>query len=123
MGIFSVLKRKPNAELILSKKEKIQERLFAIRKILSDNNHQGQARVIDNLLSLLLEENISEFIREIQSVNIWGGAGAVWEVWFESDNAQTAFATEMLGLIIILEQLKIATKSMRSIKKLFLKVY
>src|SRR5580765_3592640 len=42
--------------------------------------HEGQARCIANLIELLDSGQVAEFAKTIRSVDVWGGAGAVWEV-------------------------------------------
>lgn len=53
--------------------------LRELRDILTRQGHPGQARVVDRLIQLH-DHDPEEFQRLLQSVDMWGGSGAVWEV-------------------------------------------
>lgn len=121
MGIFSVLKRKPNAELILSKKEKIQKCLIAVKEILFTNDHPAQAEVIQGLIEALSDKDVKKFLANFHTVDMWGGSGSVWEVGFNDNETDYKYMKAMIWLIYALEEAKITNCKMRSVKKYFLK--
>ena len=50
---------------------------------------------------------------------MWGGSGAVWEVYFEDKNLQRKFSFEMLQLINLMEKTKVLGSGIKPLKKLF----
>jgi len=56
------------------------ETLTELRDILTRQGYHGQASVISRLVELQ-EADPTEFRTLLQSVEMWGGSGAVWEVY------------------------------------------
>jgi hypothetical protein len=67
----------------------------------------------------LITEDYHIFIDNINSVNMWGGSGAVWEVYFENQDIQRKFNFEILELINLMEKTKILGSGIKPLKKLF----
>ena len=57
--------------------------------------------------------------KKLKSVNFWGGAGAVWEVYFEDKKLEKKFNIEMVKLISLMEKSKMSNSSIKPLKKLF----
>jgi hypothetical protein len=106
-------------ELIKSAKSKYLDTLKNIEVILRKGELFGQANVVENLMQNLITEDYQIFIDDINSVNMWGGSGAVWEVYFENKNLQQKFNFEMLELINLMEKTKILGSGIKPLKKLF----
>lgn len=53
--------------------------LQEIHRILVKHNHPGQAEVVARLL-VLYSQDLGQFSQLLQSISMWGGSGAVWEV-------------------------------------------
>jgi hypothetical protein len=57
----------------------IVETLRELRDVLVREGYHGQAEMVDRLIQLY-DTDLDAFRRRLQSVDLWGGAGAVWEV-------------------------------------------
>ncbi len=93
--------------------------LTNIEKILRQSKNYGQADVIEKLLILLNNEDLTDFKKLANSVDIWGGAGAVWEVNVE-DNEFKKNMLDLINLLITDKVLEERTeKSVKPLKKFF----
>lgn len=118
--IFGIEFNKTEAfELIKDAKSKYLDTLKNIEVILRKGEFFGQANVVENLIQNLITEDYQNFIDNINSVNMWGGSGAVWEVYFENQDVQRRFNFEMLELINVMEKTKILGSGIKPLKKLF----
>ncbi|OOV25073.1 hypothetical protein BXU11_16105 [Flavobacterium sp. LM5] len=106
-------------ELVKNAKSKYLDTLKNIETILRKGELFGQANVVENLMQNLETEDYQIFIDDINSVNMWGGSGAVWEVYFENKNLQRKFNFEMLELINIMEKTMVLGSGIKPLKKLF----
>lgn len=106
-------------EFIKDAKSKYLDTLKNIKVILKKGELFGQANVVENLIQNLITEDYQIFIDNINSVNMWGGSGAVWEVYFENQDLQRKFNFEMLELINLMGKTKILENGIKPLKKLF----
>jgi hypothetical protein len=106
-------------ELIKNAKSKYLDTLKNIEAILRKGKLFGQENVVKNLMQNLITEDYQIFIDNINSVNMWGCSGAVWEVYFENQDLQRKFNFEMLELINLMEKTKILGSGIKPLKKLF----
>lgn len=106
-------------ELIKNTKSKYLDTLKNIETILRKGELFGQANVVENLTQNLETEDYQIFIDDINSVNMWGGSGAVWEVYFKNKNLQRKFNFEMLELINLMEKTMVLGSGIKPLKKLF----
>lgn len=106
-------------EHIKNSKSKYLDTLKNIEEILRKGESHSQANVLENLSRNLITEDYQMFLDNINSVNMWGGSGAVWEVYFENKNLQRNFNFEMLELINLMEKTKVLGSGIKPLKKLF----
>ena len=106
-------------ELIRNTKSKYLDTLKNMEAILRKGELFGQENVVKNLIKNLITEDYQIFIDNINSVDMWGGSGAVWEVYFENQDLQHKFNFEMLELINLMEKTKILGSGIKPLKKLF----
>jgi len=59
--------------------EKHLKYLLELDNTLSKGGNLGQVEIITNLINLLNRNEILLYCKELNSVNMWGGSGAVWE--------------------------------------------
>jgi methionine salvage enolase-phosphatase E1 len=118
-GIANLFRKKNTQQIVAQSKFDIYIILEKLEEILSGGNHFAQAKVITNLKVYLDDDNYDTFIKELRSVNMWGGAGAVWEVYFDDMHLENRFAKEMIGLIDLMKQLGIDFYASNSVKKIF----
>jgi len=65
------------------------------------------------------QQNISLFVKLINGIDMWGGAGAVWEVHIENKVDAKTFENEMLRLINLMEKTKVLGKGIKPIRRIF----
>ncbi len=118
--MFGFIKnKKEDFELAYDERKIFLSILRTIFQLLNKASHNAQAEFIQKLIGLLEQQNISLFIKLINGVDIWGGAGAVWEVHFENKSDAKIFESEILKLIKLMEQTKILGKGIKPISKIF----
>ena len=89
---------------------------------LNKANLTGQAEVVMTLVDLLLkQQNDAEFVRLLNSVDMWGGSGAVWEVYIEANDSAREFELEIIKLIDLMEKTNVLGKGIKQIRKYFVK--
>ena len=117
--ITNIFQKRDSPKMVEEYKVAIDVILGKLELILSDGNHFAQSNVITNLRNYLEENNYVAFLNELHSVNMWGGAGAVWEVYFNDGNLEKRFAQKMIKLIDLMKQLGIDSYGSNSVRKLF----
>ena len=88
--------------------------------ILQNENLIPQANVVLKLIDLIQLQSNEEFKKHINGVSMWGGSGAVWEVYIEDKNEAQKFEENMVKLINLMESTKILDSGIKPIKKIFL---
>ncbi len=102
--------------------EKLPKFLIALNKLmylLSSSENVAQASFVFQLIKLINQKQINQFIKLINGVNMWGGAGAVWEVYIEDKTIMEDYEKVMLEVIQLMEETKIIGKGIKPIKKIF----
>lgn len=102
--------------------EKLPKFLIALNKLmylLSSSENVAQADFVFQLIKLINQKQINQFIKLINGVNMWGGAGAVWEVHIEDKTIMEDYEKVMLEVIQLMEETKIIGKGIKPIKKIF----
>ena len=101
--MFSFLKKKP---INLDNKEAYELILCELIKILRDNSHIPQADWVRQIHGALLRNDEVDFVKKLNSVDMWGGSGAVWEVQpFISSDDEKQFGRNIIKLV---EQMRIS---------------
>ena len=85
--------------------------------LMSDNI--AQSKFIEKLINLLRNNHVDEFVKLINGVDMWGGAGAVWEVYIENKEKQREFEKEILSLIKLMKITDIMGSGIKTIEKIF----
>lgn len=116
-----LFKKKTNLNLTDKEIQNFLVILSNLSAILIESGNDGQARVTQRLSNLLNERNIKEFVEIINSVDMFGGAGAVWEVYIFDKPLSRNFATEMIKLINLMEETNILGRGIKPIRKTFIK--
>lgn len=93
------------------------ETLREIRLILSLHGHRGQERVIARLIDLY-DNDVDSFVKLVQSVEVWGGAGAVWEV-VDLGSDELPFRKAIIQLAAEMERQGYGTARSRDIANVF----
>ncbi len=118
--MFKFMKnKKVDYELVNRESEKFLFILNVILQLLNKYEYNAQAEFIQKLLDLLSQQNIILFSKLINGIDMWGGSGAVWEVYIEDKTDTMVFENEMLKLIDLMEQTKILGRGIKPIRKIF----
>lgn len=93
--------------------------LTRIVEILSDNAFPEQANAVRRPLQYLYKDDTINFIKNLNTVDIWGGSGAAWEVYLQPKETEREFMQCVIDLIEKLEQTGIEINGIRGILKAF----
>jgi hypothetical protein len=91
--------------------------LQELHRLLIESGHPGQANFVEQLIALLSTDH-EKFVRLLQSVGMWGGAGAVWEVEPLNMNEQ-AFRAGIIALAAEMDAQGIGMERSRWISYVF----
>ena len=108
-------------ERVESAKPKYLNTLKNIETILRQNELLGQANFVENAILKLDSNDYEIFVTQMNSVEMWGGSGAVWEVYIENADMQRKFQTAIIDLINIMEETKILGRGIKPLRSLFQK--
>ena len=113
--------KKKNTKLELTHIE-LQNYLVILSKlgqILEADGLIAQAKVVNSLIERLQKGMIAEFVVLINGVEMWGGSGAVWEVFIRDRKASIQFESEIVRLIDLMEETNILGSNITPIRKIF----
>jgi len=82
--------------------------------------HYYFSDVISSIILDLENNNIKSFEKKIRSIDMWGGAGALWEVHMENRKIMKEFELEIVKLIDLMDQIGWKSWRMGGIKKMLL---
>jgi hypothetical protein len=111
--------KEDNFAMIIAERENFLSALMAVMQSLNNSGNHAQSEFIQKLIELISQNNFSHFVKLINGVDMWGGAGAVWEIYIENKTEAREFEKKMLRLISLMEKTKIIGKGIKPIKKLF----
>jgi isoleucyl-tRNA synthetase len=113
--------KKRNREIIIINKDKLIQILTRSVEILRDNAYSSQADAMRKPLQYLYLDDTENFIKYLNTVDIWGGSGAAWEVWLEPKEVEKNFMRCIVDLVDELNNTGIKIPRERGIAKLFKK--
>jgi len=120
MGLQYIFKKKCNDfVLIIEERPNFVLTLTTLMELLKSSGNNAQSDFIYKLIDLLNQNNLSDFVKQINGVDMWGGSGAVWEVYIEDKKVATEFEKEIITLIRLMEKTEIIGKGIKPIKKFF----
>lgn len=93
--------------------------LTRLNEILLNSGNNPQADYVSLLIKLLQLKKYDQFISSINTVDMWGGAGAVWEVYIENKSNEMEFERHIVHLIDTMEKADLSGKRIKRIRKLF----
>jgi len=112
-------KKAENLDLILADREDYIAILSKIVLYLQHWAYYGQAEVVEKLIELLTQENLEQFSKLLNSIDMWGGSGAVWEVYIDDPEGAKLFQKEMIRLIDLMEKTKALGRGIKQIREFF----
>lgn len=90
-----------------------------MENILSENGNEAQERFVGRLKMLLAHGEFEKFHHELNTLSMWGGAGAVWEVYIEDKVRNSKFEHAIVELINLMENSQRIGRNLKSIRRMF----
>jgi len=106
-------------DLVKESKNAYIEILREIREILESSGNIAQMRVIQTLIDSLETEEYRKFVKFTNSIDMWGGSGAVWEVYIEDNEKSLKFEKSIVALINLMEKTDILGRGIKPIRRIF----
>ena len=96
--------------------------LSKMSELLEANKHFAQARYVDQVLESIMPGNELNFRKRLNSIEMWGGSGAVWEVGF-SDSREDGkeFQIQVIKLVELMKRNKISHSKANTVAQVFRK--
>lgn len=98
--------------------------LTHLAELLHKYGHHGQGAAVDRILATL--ETPTPDYKRLAGIDMWGGAGAVWDVCLTPSRASSeeqadekSFHQTVIQIAATMDRLKIGTERSRSIAKIF----
>jgi hypothetical protein len=92
--------------------------------ILRDNSHNAQSDWVQKINESLCDNDIDDFIKKLNSVDMWGGSGAVWEVGsFKSRDEEKEFGKLLIRLVELMKVDGISHGKAKSVSRYFKKEF
>lgn len=90
--------------------------LFLIKDLLKKDNSL-QYEFIDELILFVKNEDYLSFEKSINSIDMWGGAGAVWETILKNEENNKKFEKSIIELINLLEKSQLLNRRIKYIRE------
>jgi hypothetical protein len=105
----------------INKKTEFIAAMERVSQILLKNGFEGQSEAFTRPIAFLKANDIPNFLKSFNTVDIWGGSGAAWEVGgFSSWEKEKEFLVAFRHLIELMQHNKINYGNARRISKFFL---
>ncbi len=118
---FKRKKENTNFELVIAERQNYIAILTGLSQLLNNASNYGQAQIVEKLIELIQHENVELFAKLINGIDMWGGPGAVWDVYIEDKTANDKFQKEIIQLIDLMEKTGILGKGIKPIREAFIK--
>jgi len=106
-------------KIVIKNKDELIHTMSRIVKILGDNDYEAQADAVRKPLKFLHNDDTTNFIKYLNTVDIWGGSGAAWEVYLQPKKLELEFMKCIVDLIEDLKQTGIKIRGTKSISNYF----
>lgn len=117
--MFGLFKRK---EITIVNKDELISTMTRIVELLRDNGFSAQADAVRLPLQYLYSDDKGNFVKYLLTVDIWGGAGAAWEVYgFPSRQVEIEFESNFVKLVDLMKQCGIKNGKADSVADFFKK--
>jgi len=117
--MFGLFKRR---QIEIINKEDLIFTLTRIAELLKDSSFSEQADAVRRPLQYLYLDDKENFLKYLNTVDIWGGSGAAWEVApFPSKQIEKEFETCFIRLAELMAQSGIKNGKADSVAKFFKK--
>jgi len=119
--MFKLFRKKTNEITQISEWNNTMGKIIVL---LSDNSHNAQSEWVREIKESLCSNDKKDFIKKLNSVNMWGGSGAVWEVGnFRTFDEAKEFGKQIIRLVQLMKADKISHGKAKSVSRYFKKEY
>lgn len=119
--MFKLFQKK---QAVITQKSEWINTLDKMIEILDDNSFSSQANWVKQIHGALTRDDISDFIKKLNSVEMWGGSGAVWEVGgFRSRDEEIEFGKQIISLVELMKNDQIDHGKAKSVSRYFKKEF
>lgn len=117
--MFELFKLK---DISIVNKDELIATMTRIVELLRDNGFSAQANAVRLPLQYLYSDDKENFVKHLLTVDIWGGAGAAWEVYgFSSRQVEIEFESNFVKLVDLMKQCGIKSGKADSVADFFKK--
>lgn len=117
--MFRLFKRK---EITIVNKDELISIMTRIVELLRDSGFSPQADAVRKPLQYLYSDDKENFVKYLLAVDIWGGAGAAWEVYgFPTRQVEIEFESNFIKLVDLMELNGIKSGKANSVANFFRK--
>ena len=113
--------KKKSKELVGVNLHEYEVILNNLIELLNSVNLGFHAQILQKLVEFLQKKEVNQFIKSINTIDIWEGSGAVWEVYIDDVNKNRRFQMEIIRLIDLMEKTRIMGYGVSPIGKFFRK--
>jgi hypothetical protein len=106
-------------KIVINNKDELIDVMTQIVKILDENKYGAQADAVQKPLEHLRKDDTINFVKYLNTVDIWGGSGAAWEVYLKDDKINRKFMNCIIDLIEKLKQTGIKIRGTKGISNYF----
>ncbi len=117
--LFYMFRLFKGKDITINNKQELITTLTRIVELLRDNGSNGQANAVKKPLQYLYQDDTTKFLESLKTVDIWGGSGAAWEVYFEKRQQEREFQSCFIRLAQILKDTGIKFKTADIIANIF----
>lgn len=111
---------KENVRLLEAHAKDFEDVMCALADLLASNGLLAQEKVMRDILEMFRSKNYGLLIKKMNSVDLWGGSGAVWEVYMANNHDMQRFELNIIALINLMEKTKILrVAGIKRIRSLF----
>lgn len=110
---------KYDIEVFCKNEERFITVLRKLVQILEETQNTAQAEFLCRTIDLIKNQQLEEFFKSINGIGMWGGSGAVWEVYIAEESVAREFEKQMLILIELMEGTGIMGRGIAPIKRIF----
>ncbi|WP_437922106.1 hypothetical protein [Sphingobacterium sp. LRF_L2] len=115
-----IFRKRKKIELDESDRQRFLIILNDLEDVLNKVDLRSHAKIVNHIAMLLCKHKDEDFVKHLNEKDMWGGSGAVWEVYIDNKSRAKEFEKKMIELIDFMEETKVLGKGVKPIRKIFL---
>jgi len=109
--------KKSNIEFSEVKIERLQNSIYSLQQTLSNTDSLYYIDYLIEILNSLQQRNSTNFEKLVISNELFGGSGALWELYFSDSKQNKTFKSQFCQFIDCLEDLGINNPRIKQVKE------